>query len=129
GGTEGPLITLLEAPVRLGYSPPARTLLVLGFSDAFEAADHVPEIMTHQPIALEGLDLTLIENMRKKNLHLAEVALLPQGGGWLLVEFGSQTMEEAMAQARRLMEQMQRTAHPPTMKLFAHPSDAAKIWM
>src|SRR5437899_10402379 len=40
-GTEGTCITLLEATVRLVYSPPARTLLVLGFSDAFEAADHV----------------------------------------------------------------------------------------
>src|SRR5205823_1560400 len=84
-GTEGTCVTVLEATVRLVYSPPARTLLVLGFLDAFEAADHVPEIMAHQPIALEGMDQFLIEQMRKKSLHPAEVALLPEGGGWLLV--------------------------------------------
>jgi FAD/FMN-containing dehydrogenase/Fe-S oxidoreductase len=128
-GTEGTCVTVLEATVRLVYSPPARTLLVLGFSDAFEAADHVPEIMAHRPIALEGMDSTLIENMRKKNLHPAEVALLPQGGGWLLVEFGSDTGEESVDQAHRLMEQMQRKEHPPTMKLFENLKEAAKIWM
>src|SRR6266699_3224348 len=120
-GTEGTCVTVLEATVNLVSSPPARTLLVLGFADAYIAADHVPEIMAHQPIALEGLDRLLIENMRKKNLHPAEVALLPPGGGWLLVEFGSQSREESLAQARRLMEQMQRKEYAPTMKLFENP--------
>jgi len=120
---------VLEAAVHLIYSPPARTLLVLGFSDAYIAADHVPEIMAHEPIALEGFDLTLIENMRKKNLHLAEIALLPEGGGWLLVEFGSDTMEESVSRARKLMEQMRHKEYPPAMKLFDHPQEAAKIWM
>src|SRR5713101_2273027 len=128
-GSEGTCVTVLEAAVHLIYSPPARTLLVLGFSDAYIAADHVPEIMAHQPIALEGFDLTLIENMRKKNLHLAEIALLPEGGGWLLVEFGSDTMEESVSRARKLMEQMRHKEYPPAMKLFDHPQEAAKIWM
>src|SRR5436305_3496637 len=70
-GTEGTCVTVLEAAVRLVSSPPARTLLVLGFSDAYIAADYVPEIMAHQPIALEGFDHILVENMRKKNLHSA----------------------------------------------------------
>ncbi|HKF35378.1 MAG TPA: FAD-linked oxidase C-terminal domain-containing protein, partial [Ktedonobacteraceae bacterium] len=93
------------------------------------AADCVPEIMTHQPIALEGFDHILVENMRKKNLHPAEVALLPEGGGWLLVEFGADTPETCLEQARRLIEQMQRKTHPPVMKLFDQPKEAAKIWM
>jgi FAD/FMN-containing dehydrogenase/Fe-S oxidoreductase len=128
-GTEGTCVTVLEATVRLVSSPLARALLVLGFSDAYIAADHVPEIMAHQPIALEGFDSALIENMRKKNLHPAEAALLPDGGGWLLVEFGADTREECQEQALRLMEQMRHQAHPPTMKLFDQPQEAAKIWM
>ena len=128
-GTEGTCVTVLEATVRLVSSPPARTLLVLGFSDAYVAADSVPEIMAHQPIALEGFDHILVENMRKKNLHPAEVALLPEGGGWLLVEFGADTPEAGLEQAGRLIEQMRRKTHPPTMKLFDQPEEAAKIWM
>src|SRR2546425_8242329 len=116
-GTEGTCVTVLAATVRLVDSPPARTLLVLGFSDAFEAADHVPEIMNHQPIALEGLDLTLIENMRKKNLNLAEIALLPEGGGWLLVEFGGENQQVAHSRARALMEELRRARNVPSMEL------------
>src|SRR5260221_6841803 len=128
-GTEGTCVPVLEATVRLVSSPPARTLLVLGFSDAYVAADSVPEIMAHQPIALEGFDHILVENMRKKNLHPAEVALLPEGGGWLLVEFGADTPEAGLEQAGRLMWQMRAKTIPPSMKLFDQPEEAAKIWM
>src|SRR5579885_2339903 len=46
-GSEGTCVTVLEATTRLVSSPPARTLLVLGYPDAFVAADHVPEIMAY----------------------------------------------------------------------------------
>jgi FAD/FMN-containing dehydrogenase/Fe-S oxidoreductase len=128
-GSEGTCVTVLEATVRLVSSPHARMLLVLGFSDAYIAADYVPEIMVHKPIALEGFDHILVENMRKKNLHSAEVALLPEGGGWLLVEFGADTSEACLEQATRLIEQMRRKTHPLTMKLFDNQKEAAKIWM
>src|SRR5260221_14074178 len=95
-GPEGTCVTVLEATVRLVSSPPARTLLVLGFSDAYVAADSVPEIMAHQPIALEGFDHILVENMRKKNLHPAEVALLPEGAGGRRAELGPDTRKEAL---------------------------------
>jgi Fe-S oxidoreductase len=85
--------------------------------------------MVHQPIALEGFDHVLVENMLKKNLHSAEVALLPEGSGWLLVEFGAETQEECLEQAQRLIEQMRHKTHPPTMKLFDQQKEAAKIWM
>ena len=32
----------------------------------------------------------------KKNLHPQDVALLPEGGGWILVEFGGADEQEAM---------------------------------
>jgi FAD/FMN-containing dehydrogenase/Fe-S oxidoreductase len=128
-GTEGTCVTVLEATVRLVSSPRTRMLLVLGFSDAYIAADCVPEIMVHQPIALEGFDHILVENMRKKNLHSAELALLPEGGGWLLVEFGADTPKACLEQANRLIEQMRRKTHPPTMKLFDNQKEAAKIWL
>src|SRR3989440_413919 len=127
-GAEGTCVPVLEATMRLVSSPPARTLLVLGFSDAYIAADYGPEIMAHQPIALEGFDHILVENMRKKNLHPAEVALLPEGGGWLLVEFGADTPEACLEEAQRLIEQMRRKIHPPTIELFDQPKEAAKIW-
>src|SRR5437763_3223227 len=94
-GTEGTCVTVLEATARLVHSPPARSLLVLGYPDAFSAADHVMEVLAYRPIGLEGFDARLIDNMRKKHLQTANIALLPEGGGWLLVEFGSDSKQEA----------------------------------
>src|SRR5439155_5002297 len=87
-GTEGTCVTVLEATVRLVHSPPARSLLVLGYADVYAAGDAVPDVLRHEPIALEGLDQVLVENLTKKGLHPDDVKLLPNGNGWLLVEFG-----------------------------------------
>jgi FAD/FMN-containing dehydrogenase/Fe-S oxidoreductase len=99
-GTEGTCVTILEATVRLVPSPPGRALLVLGFKDVFEAADRTPEVMTAGPIALEGFDDRLVEACRRKGLNSSAIAGLPDGGGWLLVEFGGETAAEAEARAR-----------------------------
>src|SRR5205085_9460314 len=55
-GTEGTCVTVLEATVHLVGSPPCRTLLVAGYEDAATAADHVPDVMQHRPLGLEGVD-------------------------------------------------------------------------
>jgi FAD/FMN-containing dehydrogenase len=48
---------VLEATCRLVESPPARVLLVVGlWPDIYQCADHIPEIMEHRPIGLEGFD-------------------------------------------------------------------------
>jgi hypothetical protein len=56
--------------------------------------------MAHEPIALEGIDDVLVDHMKRKNLHPEDVALLLEGGGWLLVEFGGETEDEAGARRR-----------------------------
>ena len=48
-GTEGTCVTVLEAQLHLIHSPQHRTLVGLGYPDAFHAADHVPEISRVRP--------------------------------------------------------------------------------
>ncbi len=55
-GSEGTCVTILEATCELKPSPQYRRLIALGFSDAFIAADHVPVVLEHKPIGLEGFD-------------------------------------------------------------------------
>ena len=55
-GTEGTCVTVLEATLRLVHSPPKRSLLVVGYPDVFMAADRVPDVLSHRPIGLEGMD-------------------------------------------------------------------------
>ena len=127
-GTENTCVIVLEATVRLVASPPARTLLVLGYPDIYSASDDIMEILSHQPIALEGMDDLLIENAKRKKLLSSDIALLPAGGGWFLVEFGSDTMQESVDRARGLMEDLERKHTPLHMKLFDNPRDVKKIW-
>ena len=127
-GTEGTCVTVLEATTRLVASPPVRSLLVLGYPDAYHAADHVPEILPAGPIGLEGFDSQLVSNIRKKHLQAENTLLLPDGGGWLLVEFGGENEQEAADRARALMENLQRSANPPTMKLLTRKEEASHIW-
>jgi Fe-S oxidoreductase/FAD/FMN-containing dehydrogenase len=127
-GSEGTCVTILEATCRLVASPPARVLVVIGWPDIYICADHVPEIMTHGPIGLEGFDDIIVNASRRKGLNLDGLSLLPEGGGWLIVEFGAATVDEAEAQARHLMETLDRSATPPNMRLFADPRQARLIW-
>jgi FAD/FMN-containing dehydrogenase/Fe-S oxidoreductase len=129
-GSEGTCVTILEATCRLVESPPARVLLVIGWPDIYICADHVPQIMEHRPIGLEGIDDIMVNASRRKGVNLEGLALLPEGAGWLMVEFGANTAAEAEAQAHRLMEMLDRshTAAPPNMRLFTDPKQIRRIW-
>ncbi len=127
-GTEGTCVTVLEATCRLVESPPARVLLVVGWADIYMCADQVPQIMEHGPIGLEGFDDVIVRASRRIGINSEGLALLPEGSGWLLVEFGANTATEAEFQARRLMEFLGRSVNPPATRLLTDPSQARRMW-
>lgn len=101
-GTEGSCALTLQAEARLVKSPRERVLLVQGYPDIYAAGDAVPEILAAGPIACEGLDEAIIGGLRERGLRLDDIALLPPGKAWLMVEFGADTAEEARDKARVL---------------------------
>ncbi len=127
-GTEGTCVSILQATVRLIDSPPARSLLVLGYPDVYCAGDHIPEILGFKPIALEGLDDVLVGDMKRKGLHTGDLPLLPDGRGWLMVEFGGQTKDEADALANRAMAVLSKRADAPSMKLYDRVHEEKIVW-
>ncbi len=127
-GTEGTCAVVLRAKVRLIDARPERTLVVAGFPDAPTAGDHVPMVREHRPVACEGIDHLLIEYMQKKGLHPDDVELLPEGKGFLLVEFGADDKDDADAQAHRFVEACEGLEHPPTTKVITEPWEAEKLW-
>ena len=127
-GSEGTCVTVLEATCRLVESPPERVLLVIACGDIFECADLVPEILTHRPIGLEGMDNMLVEYTRLKQINLEGLALLPEGNGWLLAEFGADTVREAESQAQRLMDALGRGPSSRKFRLFTDKEQARKVW-
>jgi len=127
-GAEGTCVTVLQATCRLVQSPPARVLLLLAYRDIFECADHVPEVLSHKPIGLEGIDDLLVEYTRRKGINSEGLALLPEGGGWLLAEFGADTVAAAEAQATGLMEALGKSPNPPQIRLFTDRQQIKRVW-
>jgi FAD/FMN-containing dehydrogenase/Fe-S oxidoreductase len=128
-GTECTCVTILEATVELVPSPPARALLVVGYEDCVHAAAHVMNAREHRPLAIEGVDETLAEDMKLVGIHREDLTLLPEGGGWLLVEFGGETKEEADEKAHALMDELARQPDRPLdMKLYDDDSREQHIW-
>ncbi|MEU5990010.1 FAD-linked oxidase C-terminal domain-containing protein [Spirillospora sp. NPDC047418] len=84
-GSEGTLALTLAARVRMVREPACRVLVVLGYGSMAEAADAVPAILPHGPVACEGLDSRITAVMRERRGADA-VPPLPKGSGWLLVE-------------------------------------------
>jgi len=126
-GSEGTCATVLEATLRLTASPPFRRLVCIGFPDAFIAADHVPAILTHKPIGLEGFDNAISDSLRAKGMRLEEIKLLPLGKGTLLVEFGAWTAEDVDAQAEQFGAWVSALTSRPN-HIVCNPQEAAAIW-
>ena len=87
-GTEGTLVLILSVTMRLVPLPDAPVLAALGYRSMIEAADDVPALLAHSPLAVEGMDRRLVDVVRAHKGPGA-VPALPEGEGWLLVEVGA----------------------------------------
>ena len=87
-GTEGTLVLILSITVRLVPLPDEPVLAALGYRSMIEAADDVPALLAHSPLAVEGMDRRLVDVVRAHKGPGA-VPALPEGEGWLLVEVGA----------------------------------------
>jgi FAD/FMN-containing dehydrogenase/Fe-S oxidoreductase len=124
-GTEGTCAVVVEAKLRLIHSPQERTLVALGFEDIFIAADHAPEALPFKPIGLEGLEGAIVEGLKRKgdpNVHL-----LPEGGGFLLVEFGTDDAAASQGLAEQLVATMRKLPSPPTARIYSK-AEARRVW-
>ncbi len=101
-GSEGTLGIVTEATVRLVRISPARMLVVLGYPDMPSAADAVPAVLAHSPLAVEGLDARLVDVVRGAQ-GARPVPDLPRGAGWLMVEIGGETLAGSQTSAAALV--------------------------
>ncbi len=122
-GTEGTLGVILDATVKLVPISPARMLVVLGYPDMASAADAVPALLTHSPLAIEGLDARLVDVVRRAK-GAASVPPLPRGAGWLMMEMGGDTA----AVARIAAESVVRDSHALDTALMPAGPEATAMW-
>ena len=102
-GTEGTLVLILSITVRLVPLPEAPVLAALGYHSMIDAADDVPALLAHSPLAVEGMDRRLVDVVRAHK-GPGTVPALPEGDGWLLVEVGApgEYLEVTLERARAL---------------------------
>lgn len=101
-GSEGTLALTRVARVRLVRDAPVRVLVALGYGSMVEAADAVPAVLRHMPVACEGLDARIVEVIRTRR-GAAAVPPLPRGSGWLMVELVGDDPGAVALAGRRLV--------------------------
>ncbi|HZZ71403.1 MAG TPA: FAD-binding oxidoreductase [Pirellulales bacterium] len=127
-GSEGTLVTILEATLNLVHNPGARSLVVMGYPDVYEACQHLMEILEFKPTALEGFDHLLFKFVKAKGDETADLKLLPPGKGFLIVEFGGEDKADSDDQARRCMAALKKHGNAPHMQLLDDPHQERMIW-
>ncbi len=128
-GTEGTCVTILSATVHLLHSPRFRALVVAGYQDAPTAAEHVMEVLEHKPLGLEGVDDKLIEDMTLLGKHRHDLSLLPEGKGWLVIEVGGESKEEADEKGEAIVATLERAGGGLRgTKLYDDPAGEQHIW-
>ena len=101
-GSEGTLALTRSARVRLVRDAPVRVLVALGYASMVQAADAVPAVLRHSPVACEGLDARIVEVVRTRR-GASAVPALPRGSGWLLVELVGDDPGSVAEAGRRLV--------------------------
>ena len=127
-GSESTLVTVLRARLKLVPVLPERSLVVLGYPSVDRAADAVPAILPHEPIALEGLDHRLIRDQQAKHINPQALAELPEGTAFLMVQFGGDSREEVDAAAQRMLNALHETEHDPSVEFFDDPAREDELW-
>jgi FAD/FMN-containing dehydrogenase/Fe-S oxidoreductase len=116
-GTEGTLAVVTEATLRLVREPGHRVLVVLGYRGMAEAADAVPSVLEHDPVACEGMDERLAR-------LVPAMPSMPAGGGWLLVEVAGDDRSEVLARCDLVV----RAAGAGDHRVVEDVGEQAAIW-
>ena len=127
-GSEGTCVSILQARVRLIEKPRHTRLIVLGFDDIFAAGDAVAHIMPFKPIAMEGLDWGIVGGLNDRNLRQKEVALLPEGRAWMLVELAAAKIDVLSAHVERFVQSMRDNALVKSARTIDKGDEEVAIW-
>lgn len=128
-GSEGTLALTTAARLRLVTQPERTTLVVLGYRDMVEAAEAVPAILRHRPVACEGMDRRIVDALEER--RRAPVPPLPEGGGWLLVELGTDergATPEGLADLDARARAVVADAGTSATRVVTDVREAADIW-
>lgn len=98
------------------------------YPDIYAAAGAVPAILEHRPIGLEGVDEMLIRSGAHSGVHADNLRLLPEGRGWLYVQFGGDSEAEASDDANRFAAALTGSHGNPHLRVYDRTDDQQRLW-
>jgi FAD/FMN-containing dehydrogenase/Fe-S oxidoreductase len=122
-GSEGTLVVIIGATLRLVADAPYKIMIALGYSTMADAADAAPLIVDHRPTACEGLDRRIVDVVRR-NRGDAAVPPLPRGDGWVFVELVGDDVADLRARADALLA----GAEALDGFVVTDPAEAMALW-
>ena len=129
-GSEGTLAVILEAKLRLVPRPAANGVVLLEFTDLFDALDATVPCLECNPVAVELLDDLLISLTRKSLLfkHYLDI-LQTEAAALLLVEFYGADQVDVAAQIDRLNVHLATRARVAAFTRAITPQEQTPVWL
>ena len=128
-GSEGTLLTVTEARVRVVPIPKAKALAVLHFRELIESMEATVLALELGPASVELVDDMIIRQARE-NLEYSRMADFIDGDpkAILLVEFAGDSESELEARLDGLDESMRKSGLSYSNRRFVDPADQARVW-
>jgi Fe-S oxidoreductase/FAD/FMN-containing dehydrogenase len=128
-GSEGTLLTILEARVRLVRRPPKTALDVIHFADIQEALESSQAILETGPYAVELTDKMILDLARGNIEHSKRMGFV-QGdpGAILIVEYAGASEAEVRGKLDALEALRQRQRFGYAAHLALDPAEQQSIW-
>ena len=126
-GSEGTLVTILQAKLTLVPKPGFHSMVVLGYPSIAESADAVPQILKHDPWLLEGMDGRLLQMEKRAGLAGTAADQLPKGSGWLTIQFSGDSQDDADRKAHALLDDLNGSDGEPHTQFFDDPDKEAEL--
>ena len=128
-GSEGTLVTIAEAKVKIVQRPKFRGLGVLHFTDLIESMEATVATLELEPAAVEHIGSMILRQARD-NLVYSRLMDFIEGDpeSILVVEFVGDTESEVSARLDLLEARMRRGGMGYAMRRLMSPAEQAKVW-
>ena len=128
-GSEGTLVTIAEAKVKIVQRPKFRGLGVLHFTDLIESMEATVATLELEPAAVEHIGSMILRQARD-NLVYSRLMDFIEGDpeSILVVEFVGDTEPEVSAKLDLLEARMRRGGMGYAMRRLMSPAEQAKVW-
>jgi FAD/FMN-containing dehydrogenase/Fe-S oxidoreductase len=128
-GSEGTLLTIVEARLKLVPRPRMTAVVVIQFRDLLEALECSQYILETTPYAVELIDKTILD-LARQNLEQARRVSFLEGDprALLLVEYSGDSESELHAKLEALEQSRTRNRFGYASHLILDPKEQQSIW-